>query len=170
MTIGERIKSARKQMGMTQQELAERLETSYTGISLWESGKRKPKPESLKRIAEVLNVPTTYFTESGNMSEQEVLDFISWAWPRVDYQATVQQHSETAQDEVERWERVCGELHKIHDKIVANQRTENQKRSEQVDELIEIFEHFNAKGKKKFISLAREFSKISEYQSSADEA
>ncbi len=168
MTIGERIKSARKQAGMTQQELAERLETSYVGISLWESGKRRPKPESLKRIAEVLNIPTAFFTETGNMSEQEVLDFISWAWPRADYQM-VQQHSEGAQEEIERWERVCSELHKIHDEIVAKQQAEDKKRSVQAEELLGIFEQFNPKGKKKIIELAKEFSKIPEYQLLSDD-
>ena len=58
---------------MTQQELADRLETSYVGISLWESGKRKPKPESLMRIAEVLDIPATYFTENGHINEQELV-------------------------------------------------------------------------------------------------
>jgi len=169
MTIGERIKFVRKQAGMTQQELADRLETSYVGISLWESGKRKPKPESLMRIAEVLDIPATYFTENGHINEQELLDFISWAWPRVDYQATVQQHSETAQEEIERWERVCSELHKIHDEIVAKQQAEDKKRSVQAEELLEIFEQFNPKGKKKIIELAKEFSKIPEYQLLSDD-
>ena len=154
---------------MTQQELADRLETSYVGISLWESGKRKPKPESLMRIAEVLDIPATYFTENGHINEQELLDFISWAWPRVDYQATVQQHSETAQEEIERWERVCSELHKIHDEIVAKQQAEDKKRSVQAEELLEIFEQFNPKGKKKIIELAKEFSKIPEYQLLSDD-
>ena len=169
MTIGERIKFVRKQAGMTQQELADRLETSYVGISLWESGKRKPKPESLMRIAEVLDIPATYFTENGHINEQELLDFISWAWPRADYQATVQQHSETAQEEIERWERVCSELHKIHDEIVAKQQAEDKKRSVQAEELLEIFEQFNPKGKKKIIELAKEFSKIPEYQLLSDD-
>lgn len=164
MTIGERIKSARKQAGMTQQELAERLETSYTGISLWESDKRIPKRESLNRIAEVLNIPVAYFTECSSMSEKEVLDFVSWAWPRADYQLTAQQHSEGTQEEVERWERVCSELHRIHNEIVAKQQAEDKKRSAQAEELLELFERFNPKGKKKIIELVKEFSKIHEYQ------
>ena len=121
------------------------------------------------RIAEVLDIPATYFTENGHISEQELLDFISWAWPRVDYQATVQQHSETAQEEIERWERVCSELHKIHDEIVAKQQAEDKKRSVQAEELLEIFEQFNPKGKKKIIELAKEFSKIPEYQLLSDD-
>ena len=151
MTIGERIKFVRKQAGMTQQELADRLETSYVGISLWESGKRKPKPESLMRIAEVLDIPATYFTENGHISEQE-------------YQATVQQHSEGAQEEVERWERVCEELHKLHDDVVAEMRIGREKQSKHTDELLQIYEQLNAKGKRKLMAWAKDFSKIPEYQ------
>ena len=163
MTIGERIKSARKQAGMTQQELAERLETSYVGISLWESGKRKPKPESLKRIAQVLNIPIAFFAEAGNMSEQEVLDFVSWAWPRADYQLTAQQHSEGTQEEVERWERVCSELRKIHDEIVESHK-EYRKSSELTEELSKAFSSLNTKGQKRAIEWIRELAKIPEYQ------
>ena len=164
MTIGERIKFVRKQAGMTQQELADRLETSYEGITLWESVKSKPKPESLMRIAEVLDIPATYFTENGHISEQELLDFISWAWPRADYQATVQQHSEGAQEEVERWERVCEELHKLHDDVVAEMRIGREKQSKHTDELLQIYEQLNAKGKRKLMAWAKDFSKIPEYQ------
>ena len=125
---------------------------------------RSPKPESLMRIAEVLDIPATYFTENGHISEQELLDFISWAWPRADYQATVQQHSEGAQEEVERWERVCEELHKLHDDVVAEMRIGREKQSKHTDELLQIYEQLNAKGKRKLMAWAKDFSKIPEYQ------
>lgn len=57
MTIGERIKAARKAANMTQQELADKLGVSGSMIAQYETDKRNPKRETLQRIAEVLKVP-----------------------------------------------------------------------------------------------------------------
>ena len=57
MTIGDRIKAARKKAGMTQAELANRLGISYVGISQWENNLRNPKIGTLKKIADALGVP-----------------------------------------------------------------------------------------------------------------
>lgn len=56
MTIGERIKKARKKAGLTQKALADKLGIPYQGISQYERGVRKPKLETLDRIAEALGV------------------------------------------------------------------------------------------------------------------
>ena len=63
MTTGQRIKEARKKAGLSQKELAEKLGISYVGISQWENDKRKPKQDSLQRIAEA--VGTTVFDLMG---------------------------------------------------------------------------------------------------------
>lgn len=57
MAIGEQIKAARKKVGITQAELANRLGISYVGVSQWENGLRKPKYETKKRIANALGLP-----------------------------------------------------------------------------------------------------------------
>lgn len=56
MTVGQRIKAARKKVGMTQAELAQKLGISYVGISQWENDLRKPKIETIQRIAAALGV------------------------------------------------------------------------------------------------------------------
>lgn len=56
MTTGERIKAARKKAGMTQAELAEKLEIPFQSVSQWERDIRKPKKETLANIAEKLGV------------------------------------------------------------------------------------------------------------------
>lgn len=56
MTTGERIKAARINAGLTQRELAERLNVSFVNISQWENGVRNPKIETLQKIAEALGV------------------------------------------------------------------------------------------------------------------
>ena len=56
MTTGQRIRAARKGKGMTQAELAEKLNVPFQSVSQWERGLRNPKPETLQRIASALEV------------------------------------------------------------------------------------------------------------------
>lgn len=63
MTIGESIKSARKAAGLTQKELAQRLGLSFQSIAQWENDLRKPKIETLKKIADALGCTISDFDE-----------------------------------------------------------------------------------------------------------
>ena len=90
--IGERLRAARKEMGLTQTELAERLGISFVGVSQWESGKRNPKKETLVRLAAILDVPVSYFLDTENLDD-EALDFLLRAWKHADYQLTALQHN-----------------------------------------------------------------------------
>lgn len=56
MTTGERIKAARKKAGMTQAELALKLDIPFQSISQWERDIRKPKKETIAKIADALNI------------------------------------------------------------------------------------------------------------------
>lgn len=56
MTTGERIKAARKKAGMTQAELALKLDIPFQSISQWERDIRKPKKETISKIADALNI------------------------------------------------------------------------------------------------------------------
>lgn len=64
MTVGEKIKSLRKAIGLTQKELGDRLGISEVQVSQYERGTRNPKTEQLKRIAEALNVPLDTFYQA----------------------------------------------------------------------------------------------------------
>ena len=60
MTIGEKIAKARKEAGMTQAALAEKLGVSSEAVSKWEQGKYEPGPENLSALAyvfEELGIP-----------------------------------------------------------------------------------------------------------------
>lgn len=56
MTTGQRIKAARKRAGMTQSTLGKELGISYQTVAQWENDLRKPKQETLLKIAKVLGV------------------------------------------------------------------------------------------------------------------
>lgn len=52
--LAENIKTIRKQRGMTQEELAARLNVVRQTVSKWEKGLSVPDADLLKRIAEIL--------------------------------------------------------------------------------------------------------------------
>ena len=59
MTIGERIKKARKDKEMTLQQVADIMDCSPQMISQYENNKRKPKLTTIRRIATALDVTTS---------------------------------------------------------------------------------------------------------------
>ncbi|MBE5875678.1 MAG: helix-turn-helix transcriptional regulator [Lachnospiraceae bacterium] len=56
MEIGEKIKLARKEAGISQKELAERLQVYQKDISRWENGERTPSLEAFAQICRELKV------------------------------------------------------------------------------------------------------------------
>ena len=59
MTIGERIKQARKARRMSQKELAEKIGTTPQTICRYEADGRRPKADAMLKIAEALNIPVS---------------------------------------------------------------------------------------------------------------
>ena len=68
MEFNQKLQELRKQKGLTQEELAEKLYVSRTAISKWESGRGYPNIESLKAIAKFFSV-----TLDDLLSSDEVL-------------------------------------------------------------------------------------------------
>ena len=65
MEFNEKLQELRKQKGLTQEELAEKLYVSRTAISKWESGRGYPNIESLKAIAKFFSVTVDELLSSG---------------------------------------------------------------------------------------------------------
>ena len=63
MTIGEKIKSARKQCGLSQEQLSEKLGVSRSAVAKWESDKGLPDIENIQIIAKLLNVSLDYLLD-----------------------------------------------------------------------------------------------------------
>ena len=68
MEFSEKLQELRKQKGLTQDQLAQKLYVSRTAISKWESGRGYPNIESLKEIAKFFSV-----TVDQLLSGEEVL-------------------------------------------------------------------------------------------------
>ena len=64
MTVGEKIKSIRKQNRISQQELGNMLGVSQAMIAQYENGKRIPKIETLIKIAEALECEVSDIDEN----------------------------------------------------------------------------------------------------------
>lgn len=56
VNVGKNIRAARRNAGLTQSQLAEKINVPYQSIGQWERGTRNPKYETLEKIAAALNV------------------------------------------------------------------------------------------------------------------
>ena len=74
MTVGERIRNARKNAGLTQKQLGEKCGIAEPTIRRYELGKLNPKYETLKKIASALEVPISYLIGSPPFADLKLLD------------------------------------------------------------------------------------------------
>lgn len=71
MSIGQRIKAAREQAGITQVELGEKIGVSGVAIMRYEKGTRQPRLQQLRQIAQVLNADVVYLISGQTSVEVE---------------------------------------------------------------------------------------------------
>ena len=96
--IGKRINTRRKQLGITQEVLAERMDVSIQMISNLEQGKKAIRPENLIKLCDSLNVSTDY-----------ILRGIRAEWEN---SAFLQKYSSLSQENQELVERLVDNLKK----------------------------------------------------------
>ena len=68
MQIGNKINQLRKLSGMTQEQLAEKLNVSRQTISKWESGSSSPDIESVVKVSEIFQVSLDDLLKEGEAS------------------------------------------------------------------------------------------------------
>lgn len=73
MTLGEKIKDARKQCMLSQEQLAEKMSVSRSAVAKWETDKGLPDIDNLKMIAKTLNVSIDYLLDDGDTVDQMVV-------------------------------------------------------------------------------------------------
>lgn len=59
----EKLNARRKELKMTQKDIADQLGISYQAYSAWERGIKEPSKEKVKQLEQILKVPKGYFTE-----------------------------------------------------------------------------------------------------------
>ena len=72
MTFGEKLKDARKNAGLSQEELAERIGVSRAAVAKWETDKGLPDIDNLKAIAGLLDVSVDYLLDDGGTLDLSV--------------------------------------------------------------------------------------------------
>ena len=72
MTFSEKLLELRKRQGMSQEELAEKLEVSRQAVSRWEQGSAMPDVINLARISKLLGVTADYLINDEITSDREV--------------------------------------------------------------------------------------------------
>ena len=73
MTLGEKIKEARKQCGLSQEQLAEKMAVSRSAVAKWEANNGLPDVDNLKALAQLLNVSVDYLLDDGEVIDELVM-------------------------------------------------------------------------------------------------
>jgi HTH-type transcriptional regulator xre len=60
--LPERLKKLRKKAGLTQKQIAEKLQVGQNSYSNWEKGNRTPIQPTIEKLAEILNTSSEYLT------------------------------------------------------------------------------------------------------------
>ena len=68
--IGQRIAALRKNVGMSQAELARALGVSPSAVGMYEQGRREPSAQMLVSLAQILGVTTDYLLTGAPAPEQ----------------------------------------------------------------------------------------------------
>ena len=88
--MGARIAALRKEAGLSQAELAGRLQISASALGMYEQGRREPSAQMLVTLARILGVSTDYLltgipeTEQTDRLQQMLLNRITTADRRLE--------------------------------------------------------------------------------------
>ena len=71
LMYGEKIKAKRKAMGLSQDDLAEKLGVTRQAVSKWETDRAQPTMTNLRELAEVFSMDMAYFIGDDNSKKEE---------------------------------------------------------------------------------------------------
>ena len=73
MTLGEKIREARRKCGLSQEQLAEKMSVSRSAIAKWETDKGLPDVGNLKVLARLLNVSVDHLLDETQTVDELVI-------------------------------------------------------------------------------------------------
>ena len=158
MNFGECIKNARKKAGLTQKELAQKAGLAEITIRQYETNKREPRNEQLRKIAHVLEITEDqllgfdiFYKDAIPYLLQEKNDYKKLLSSKA-LSDTERQLYETKLDNIELW------LSDFKNDLSFSQH-----------ELLELFDKLNFNGQDKAIDLLKMLVLIPEYQKKPNE-
>lgn len=75
MSLGQYISARRKHMGLTQEELADKVGVSKSAVAKWETDGGLPDRDNLRRLAEILGVSVDELHRIIKRAEMKNADF-----------------------------------------------------------------------------------------------
>ena len=91
MTTGMRIADARKRAGLTQAQVAEKLDVSYQAVSSWERDEYLPDTDKLTRLAKVLDSSLSYLLEGRKYDLKGQSEIFDWEHMKTFVKATAKE-------------------------------------------------------------------------------
>ena len=73
MTLGEKIREARRKCGFSQEQLAEKMSVSRSAVAKWETDKGLPDVGNLKMLARLLNVSVDQLLDDRQTTDHSVI-------------------------------------------------------------------------------------------------
>ena len=73
MTLGEKIREARRKCGFSQEQLAEKMSVSRSAVAKWETDKGLPDVGNLKMLARLLNASVDQLLDEGDPANASVI-------------------------------------------------------------------------------------------------
>ena len=70
MTFGEKLRNARKESGLSQEQFAEKMNVSRSAVAKWETDKGMPDITNLMAMSQLLNVSVDYL-----ISDEDEISF-----------------------------------------------------------------------------------------------
>ncbi|MCY8486383.1 helix-turn-helix domain-containing protein [Bacillus atrophaeus] len=77
MTLGKRLKEARKKAGYTQKQAAEKLKIGNNNLSNYERDYRDPDTDTLLKLSDLYNVSTDYLLGKEDVKTKEETDLLN---------------------------------------------------------------------------------------------
>lgn len=74
-SLGEKIYYLRTDAGISQDELAEKLDVSRQTVSRWETDMSRPTQQNISRMGKVFGVDKSYFVSDGYFKEKDTFDY-----------------------------------------------------------------------------------------------
>ena len=157
MKLSTKIKFSREKAGMTQSELAQKLNITPQAISQYERGVKVPKFETRKRIADALNISVcefldadsrrNYIEEFGTEEERGQLkleDELNSIFSRT--------RNETKQDQ------------KLTKEELSDTEKEVKEMNREIEQIKKDLERLNKKGRTEALKRVRELTELSKYK------
>lgn len=73
MTLGEKIREARRKCGLSQEQLADKMAVSRSAVAKWETDKGLPDVGNLRVLARLLNVSVDHLLDEGESTDAPVI-------------------------------------------------------------------------------------------------